>query len=44
MARSLSNTKYLISRKNPKTGFRETTIFTGNLKGKPKGWKVEHKL
>lgn len=31
---------YLLGRKNPKTGFKETIVYTGNLKNKPKGWKV----
>ncbi len=39
--KSYSNQKHLLVRKNPKTGFRETVIYTGNLKDKPKGWVVE---
>lgn len=31
---------WLISRKNPKTGFFEMIHFTGNIKQKPKGWMV----
>ncbi len=38
--KSLSNAKYELQRTNPKTGFKETVIFTGSLKGKPKGYKV----
>lgn len=34
---------YLLTRKNPKTGFTETIVYTGNLKNKPKGWKVVNK-
>lgn len=30
----------LIERKNPKTGFKEVTTFYGNIKNKPKGWKI----
>lgn len=37
---SLSNAKYELQRTNPTTGFKETIIFTGNLRGKPKGYKV----
>lgn len=33
--------QYQISRVNKKTGFKETIIYTGSLKNKPKGWKVE---
>lgn len=32
--------QYSLERKNPKTGFNESIIYTGNLKNKPKGWKV----
>jgi hypothetical protein len=31
---------YELERNCPNTGFRETTIFIGNLKDKPKGWKL----
>ena len=31
---------YTIQRKNPITGFKETINYTGNIKSKPKGWKV----
>lgn len=27
-------------RRCPRTGFRETVEYAGNLKNKPKGWKV----
>lgn len=32
--------QYEITRKNPKTGFKETTVYTGSLRNKPTGWKV----
>ncbi len=41
---NLSNAKYMIWRINPRTGFKEITTFTGNIRNKPKGWKVERKL
>jgi hypothetical protein len=44
MSRNLSNAKYLITRKDPQTGLREETVFTGSLKEKPKGWKVIEKI
>jgi hypothetical protein len=37
---SNETTLYTIQRKNPHTGFTETTTYTGSLKDKPKGWKV----
>lgn len=44
MSKSLSNAKYEISRINPQTGFKETIIYTGNIRNKPKGWKIENKI
>ena len=44
MTKSLSNRKYLIWRVNKQTGFYEETIFTGNLKHKPKGWRVREEI
>jgi len=43
MGKSLSDTKWIIYRID-KNGFTEKTIFTGNIKLKPKGWKVQGKL
>jgi len=37
---SVSGREYLLSRKNPKTGFSETLIYTGSLAQKPKGWTL----
>lgn len=36
----VSGREYLLSRKNPKTGFSETLIYTGSLTQKPKGWTL----
>ena len=33
------DSKYKLERKN-RQGFTETIIYTGNLRDKPKGWKV----
>ena len=44
MGKGLSSKKYIISRINPKTGFKEVITFTGNIKNKPAGYKVERKL
>ena len=35
---------WLIERKDPKTGFKETTTFLGYLKQKPKGWGIVKRL
>lgn len=35
---------YLIERKNPQTGFKETTTFLGYIRQKPKGWQIVEKL
>lgn len=32
--------QYELERKDPKTGFRETVVYTGNIANKPKGWKI----
>lgn len=32
--------QYKIQKKNKRTGFTETIIYTGSLRDKPKGWKV----
>lgn len=32
--------QYEIEKKDKKTGFMERIIYTGNLRNKPKGWKV----
>lgn len=34
---------YWIERKNPKTGVRETIVYTGRLANKPKGWRIVQK-
>ena len=44
MSKSLSNAKWLLYRKNPQTGYREEIVFTGNIKLKPKGWKVYERV
>jgi len=31
---------YIIERENPKTGYTEQIQYTGNIKNKPKGWRV----
>jgi hypothetical protein len=36
----MKDSKYILERKNPQTGFKETIVYTGNLRDKPKGWKV----
>lgn len=36
--------QYKLERNCPKTGFKETIVYTGNLIGKPKGWKVIEKI
>lgn len=36
----MSDHVYQLERKNPKTGFRETTTYTGPITKKPRGWKV----
>lgn len=36
---SYSDQKWLLQKKN-RMGFTESLIFTGNLRNKPKGWKV----
>lgn len=35
-----ASTVYMLERKNPKTGFRERIHYSGNIKNKPKGWKL----
>lgn len=35
---------HVLSRKNPRTGAIERTTFTGSLRQKPVGWKVERCL
>lgn len=35
-----SGHEYLLSRKNPRTGFTERIIYTGSLSQKPKGWTL----
>lgn len=36
--------QYELERRNPDTGFKETVIYTGSLKNKPKGWKVKKEV
>jgi len=36
---SYNNEKWLLERKN-KNGYKERVVYTGNLKQKPKGWKL----
>jgi hypothetical protein len=40
----MKDTKYVLERKNPKTGFKQTIVYTGNLTQKPKGWKVVRQI
>jgi hypothetical protein len=40
MSKGLKGHKYKITRKNPKTGFKETIWYEGSLRNKPKGWTV----
>ena len=35
---------YLIQRRHPQTGFKETTTFLGYASQKPKGWQIVKKL
>lgn len=41
---SLSNKKWLLERKNPRIGGRETVVYTGSLRNKPKGWRVVRRI
>jgi len=41
---TVPSTKYLIERRDPKTGHVERITFTGRLRDKPKGWKVVKKV
>lgn len=41
---SVTGRQYLLSRKNPKTGFTETLIYEGSLRQKPTGWTVVQPL
>lgn len=36
--------QYTLERKHPRTGFNEQIVYTGNLKNKPKGWKMAGEL
>ncbi len=36
--------EYLLTRKNPKTGFSETIVYTGARAHKPKGWSIVREL
>jgi hypothetical protein len=40
----VSGRVYLLARKNPRTGFTETIVYTGSLRQKPSGWKVVREL
>jgi hypothetical protein len=33
--------QYLLSRVCPKTGYRQTVVYTGALRAKPAGWRLE---
>ena len=44
LAKSLSNKKYLIKKRDVKTGFMQTIVYTGNIKNKPKGWKISKRI
>lgn len=37
---TVPNLQTLLTRKNPKTGYTETVVYTGSLRQKPKGWRV----
>lgn len=39
-----SSKQYLITRKNPATGFIEPVVYTGSLRHKPAGWAVVREL
>ena len=43
-SKSLSNEKWKIARKDPKTGYNEETIYTGPKSQIPKGWRVLGKV
>ena len=36
----MKKTVYLITRKDPITGYNETIQYTGNIKQKPKKWRI----
>lgn len=38
------NRQYLLTRKNPRTGFQETLVYEGELRQKPQGWKLVRPL
>lgn len=40
----VSGREYLLARKNPRTGFTETLIYTGSLRQKPAGWALVREL
>lgn len=40
----MKNDKWKLTRNNPDTGFKETIVYTGNLRDEPRGWKVIKKL
>jgi hypothetical protein len=35
---------HLIEKKSPKTGYFERVVFSGSLRGKPKGWRVVREI
>lgn len=40
----VSGQQYLLTRKDPKTGFNETLIYEGSLRQKPQGWTLVRSL
>lgn len=38
--KSYDKPEFYITRKNPRTGFRETIKFLGTIKEIPKGWRI----
>lgn len=38
--RAIVRNHYLLARKNPKTGYQETVVYSGSLRQKPKGWTL----
>ncbi len=36
--------QHLLERKNPRSGFRETLIYEGSLRCKPRGWTLVRSL
>ncbi len=41
---TVSGREYLLTRKNPRTGYIETIIYTGARAHKPEGWSIVREL